>query len=118
MDKHRQIVLYKNYFKDFYTELDENIREKIDYVLFLITVTARVPKKFLDHISGTDGLFEIRVEYQGNIYRIFSCFDEGRVVILFNCFQKKSQKTPSNELNKAMKIMNEYFKEKPTKNKN
>jgi len=62
-------------------------------------------------------LFEIRIEYQGNIYRIFSCFDEGRVVILFNGFQKKSQKTPSNELNKALKIMNEYFKEKPIKNK-
>jgi phage-related protein len=52
------------------------------------------------------------VEFQGNIYRIFCCFDDVHLVVLFNGFQKKSQKTPSNELDKAVKIMNEYFNEK------
>ncbi|MCM0060156.1 MAG: type II toxin-antitoxin system RelE/ParE family toxin [Algoriphagus sp.] len=63
-------------------------------------------------MEGTDGLYEIRVEFQGNIYLIFCCFDEGQVVILFNEFQKKTQKTPSGELEKAVKIRNEYFEEK------
>ncbi len=60
----------------------------------------------------TDGLYEIRIEYQGNIFRIFSCFDEGKLVVLFNGFQKKSQKTPQGEIEKAIKIKTEYFAEK------
>jgi phage-related protein len=81
-------------------------------VLFVVTVAKRIPQKFFQHVEGTNGLCEIRVEFQGNIYRVFCCFDEGQVVILFNGFQKKSQKTPSGELAKAVRIMNEYFDEK------
>ena len=81
-------------------------------MLFVVTVANRIPQKFFQHLEGTNGLYEIRVEFQGNIYRIFCCFDEGQVVILFNGFQKKTQKTPSGELEKAVKIMNEYFDEK------
>ena len=88
------------------------MKEKIDHVLFVVTVANRIPQKFFQHLEGTNGLYEIRVEFQGNIYRIFCCFDEGQVVILFNGFQKKSQRTPSGELEKAVKIMNEYFDEK------
>ncbi|MCE2776134.1 MAG: type II toxin-antitoxin system RelE/ParE family toxin [Algoriphagus sp.] len=88
------------------------MKEKIDHVLFVVTVANRIPHKFFQHLEGTNGLYEIRVEFQGNIYRIFCCFDEGQVVILFNGFQKKTQKAPSGELEKAVKIMNEYFDEK------
>ncbi len=85
------------------------MKNKIDDVLFLITVIERVPKKFLKHIEGTDGLYEVRVELGSNIYRIFCCFDEGRLVLLFNGFQKKTQKTPKAEIDKAEKLKNEYF---------
>lgn len=60
-------------------------------------------------MSGYDGLFEIRIEYESNIYRIFCCFDEGQLVVLFNGFQKKTQKTPIGEIEKAMKLKKEYF---------
>ena len=63
-------------------------------------------------MEGTDGLFEIRVEFESNIYRILCCFDEGKLVVLFNGFQKKTQKTPSNEIDKAHKIKREYFESK------
>ena len=66
-------------------------------------------EKFLKHLSGTEGLYEIRIEVKSNIYRIFCCFDKGKLVILFNGFQKKSQKTPKAELEKALKLMAEYF---------
>jgi phage-related protein len=46
-----------------------------------------------------------------NIYRIFSFFDKGNLVVLGNAFQKKSQKTPKQELEKAIKIMEEYQNE-------
>ncbi len=112
MDRHRQIIYFKHYFLDFFDQQTEKVKEKIDHVLFVVTVADRIPQKFFQHLEGTNGLYEIRVEFQGNIYRIFCCFDEGQVVVLFNGFQKKSQKTPSGEIDKAVKIMNEYFDEK------
>ncbi len=112
MEHIRQIIYYKKYFLDFFEKQTAGIKEKINYVLFVITVAERIPKKFFQHLEGTDGLYEIRVEFQGNIYRIFCCFDEGQLVVLFNGFQKKSQKTPVSEIERALKIMAEYFDEK------
>ena len=112
MERYRQIIYFKDYFFDYFEQQTEKVKEKIDHVLFVVTVANRIPQKFFQHLEGTNGLYEIRVEFQGNSYRIFCCFDEGQVVILFNGFQKKSQKTPSGELAKAVRIMNEYFDEK------
>ena len=100
---------YKNHFIDFYQQQDVKVKEKIKYVLELIKQVEKVPKKFIKHLAGTSGLYEIRIEYQSNIYRIFSCFDKGKLVILFNGFQKKTQKTPKNELEKALSLMEEYL---------
>ena len=112
MEKFREIHFYKNYFEDFFEKQTEKVKGKIDEVLFFITVIERVPRKFLKHIEGTIGLYEARVELVGNIYRIFCCFDEGRIVVLFNGFQKKTQKTPKAEIEKAEKLKTEYFNEK------
>ena len=111
MEMIREIVFYKNHYDDFFESLTEKVKDKIDEVLFMITILERVPTKFFKSIEGVKGLFEIRVEYESNIYRIFCCFDKGNLVVLFNGFQKKTQKTPTNELNKAEKIMEEYFNE-------
>lgn len=81
----------------------------------LITIVERIPKKFFDKIDGVKGLFEIRIEYESNIYRVFCCFDKGNLVVLFNGFQKKTQKTPKKELEKAERIMKEYFEEQKDK---
>lgn len=108
----RKIIFHKNHFISFYLEQDEKVKQKIQYVLELIKQVERIPEKFLKHLSGTNGLYEIRIEYQSNIYRIFCCFDDGKLVVLFNGFQKKSQKTPKNEIEKATELMNDYFKEK------
>ncbi|CAM3517424.1 type II toxin-antitoxin system RelE/ParE family toxin [Aquirufa ecclesiirivi] len=115
METVRQIIFYKDYFLDFFNDQTEKVKEKIDYVLYVITVTERVPNKFFEHLEGTDGLYEVRVEFQSNIFRIFCCFDEGKVVVLFNGFQKKSQKTPQGEIDRALKIKAEYVEEKNQK---
>lgn len=112
MERIRQIIYYRKYFLDFFEQQTTRIKEKIDHVLFVVTVAERIPKKFFQHLEGTEGLYKIRVEFQGNIYRIFCCFDEGQVIVLFNGFQKKSQKTPPGEIERALKIMTEYFEEK------
>ena len=69
----------------------------------------KVSEKFLKHIEGTDGLFEIRIEVGSNIYRVFCCFDKGNLVVLFNAFQKKTQKTPKKEIELAEQLKAEYF---------
>jgi phage-related protein len=108
----RKIIFYENHFIEFYQNLNDKVKSKIQYVFELIKQVERVPEKFLKHLEGTEGLFEVRVEYQSNIYRIFCCFDEGRLVVLFNGFQKKTQKTAKNEIEKAERLMKEYFQSK------
>jgi phage-related protein len=112
MDRKRELIYFKNYYWDFYNAQKEKVKDKIDYVLFLITVADRIPKKFFDQITGYEGLFEIRIEFESNIFRIFCCIDEGNLVILFNGFQKKTQKTPKKEIERAERIKEEYFEYK------
>ena len=108
----REIIFYDNHFIEFFQKHDGKVKEKIKYVLELIKQVEKVPEKFLKHLSGTNGLYEIRIEYQSNIYRIFCCFDKGKLVVLFNGFQKKTKKTPKIELDKELILMNEYFQHK------
>ena len=105
----RRITVYKDYFKDFKRTLPVGTLRKIYQVFLFIMTLEIIPTTYLKSITGVTGLFEIRVEDDGNIYRIFCCFDEGNLVVLFNGFQKKSQKTPQNEIEKAKRLMKEYF---------
>ena len=73
----------------------------------LLETQDRIPVKFMRLID--EGLYELRIEYQSNIYRIFFCFDGGRIVILFKVFQKKSEKTPKKEIEKAKILRKEYY---------
>ena len=74
-----------------------------------------IPISLMKSIKEVKGLYEIRIEYNSNIYRIFCCFDKGELVVLLNGFQKKSQKTPSSEIERAKKLMAEYFDTKNNK---
>ena len=112
MNQQRKLIFFRTYFRDFIDSLPKKVQEKIGAVLYTVTVAPRIPIKLFQHISGTTGLYEIRVEFESNIYRIFCCFDRGNLVVLFNGFQKKSQKTPKSEIDKALKIKEEYFKTK------
>lgn len=105
----RNIVTYGKYFIDFYSALDKNVQGKIDYVFELVKTSDFIPKRFFQHLESTDGLFEIRVEFESIIYRIICFFDEGNLVVLVNSFQKKSQKTPKSELDLAKKLKKQYF---------
>ena len=89
MDKVRYIKLFKNYYKDFYVEQTQTVRDKINYVLRLVETQWVIPKKFFRLLEGTDGIYEIRIEIESNIYRIFCCLDEGSVVVLFHGILKK-----------------------------
>ena len=111
----RNIFYYKRYYLDFFQSLDNEVKKKFNWTLRLITTIERVPTKFFKHIEGSTGLYEVKVEFGGNIYRVFSFFDQGRLVILINGFQKKSQQTPKKEIDRAEKLKKEYFDEKESK---
>ena len=90
----REIIFFKRYFLEFFEEQTEKVKEKIDYILDFISTVERVPEKHLKHLEGTKGLYEIRVQQGNNIFRIFCCFDAGKLIVLFNGFNKKTDKTP------------------------
>ena len=107
MNSERRILVYKDYFLTFYRALEAGAQKKIDYVLDVLKMQDRVSEKFVKYIK--EGIYEIRASYNGNIYRAFFIFDEGNIVMLFNDFQKKSQKTPSMEIDKALELKKEYY---------
>ena len=110
--KVRTIIFYKDYFSAFFIKQREKVKDKIIWTLGLIEEVQKVPETYLKHIEGTKGLFEIRVQHGSDIFRIFCFFDQGNLVILANGFQKKTQRTPKEEIVKALKIMEEYKDEK------
>ena len=71
-----------------------------------------MPEKYLKHLAGTAGLYEVRVEVGSDTYRVLCFFDKGQLIILVNGFQKKTQKTPINEIELAEKLKKQYFNEK------
>ncbi len=105
----RTISVYKNHFWDFYFKQPKKVQDRIDWTIGLIRGLKIIPKKYFDHLTGTDGIWEIRTQVGNNIYRVFCCFDKGDLVILLSGFQKKTQKTPKNEIKRAQRLKKEYF---------
>ena len=110
--KHRTVVFFKNYFESFFVRQRQKVKDKIIWTFDLIEELQYVPETYLKHLEGTDGLFEIRVQQGSDIFRIFCFFDRGRLIVITNGFQKKTQKTPKQEIEKALKIKEEYYAEK------
>lgn len=112
----RKVIVFEDHFIEFRKTIDKEALKKLYQVLTLIMRVEIVPSKYMKAIIGRKGLFEIRVEFESNIYRVFCCFDEENLVILLNGFQKKTQKTPAGQLDKAEALMKKYFELKQAKN--
>ena len=106
--KIRVVTFYKDYFTEFFIKQREKVQDKIIWTLDLIEQLEKVPETYLKHIENTEGLYEIRVKQGSDIFRIFCFFDKGKLIVLANGFQKKTQKTPRKEIDKALKIKEEY----------
>ena len=106
----REVKAFGNYYKEFYDSLDAGAQEKVLYGMLLLKTQERLSKKYVKFIR--DGLFELRILWEGNTYRIFFCFDEGNIVVVFNCFKKKTQKTPMSEIKKALQLKEAYYEQK------
>jgi phage-related protein len=109
---YRTVISYKSYFDEFLEKQNLKVKSKIAWTLKLIEEIQQVPESYLKHIEETDGLYEVRVQLGSDIFRVFSFFDEGNLIVLANGFQKKTQKTPKKEIVKALKIKKEYYENK------
>ena len=92
MEIERKIRTYGGYFEVFMETLTEKEQDKVQYGLLLLKTQERLSAKFVKIVR--EGIFELRTEYNGNIYRVFFIFDDGNIVVLFNGFQKKHRKLP------------------------
>ena len=110
--KVREVIAYENHFEEFLLEQPIKVQDKIFKIIEAIETLERVPSNYLKSMEGTNGLFEARIQLASNIWRVFCFFDEGKLVILLNGFQKKTQKTPKNQLEKALRLMKKYYEEK------
>lgn len=111
-EKYRRITFFKSYFQEFFNEQNKKVKAKIVWTFDLIEDLPRVPEIYLKHIENTAGLYEIRVQVGSDIFRIFCFFDQGKLVVIANGFQKNTQKTPKKEIEHALKIKAEYENEK------
>ncbi|MBO7565932.1 MAG: type II toxin-antitoxin system RelE/ParE family toxin [Bacteroidales bacterium] len=106
----RKIIAYKNYYSDFMSKLAEQERKKIQRALLLFETEDKIPYHYIKYIR--DGVYEFRVTHINNEFRLFFIYDGDTIVVLFNCFKKKTQKTPKSEIDKAVKLKEEYYESK------
>jgi phage-related protein len=109
----REIIFFETDFGDkpveeFLAGLDAAVRAKVVRTLELLRTQQIMPTKFWKKLSGSD-LWEVRVEYAGNIYRVLAAFAKNNRVILVHAFQKKSQKTPRRDMEIALQRQKRYF---------
>ena len=109
MEKIREIIAFKNHFEEFLKSQPVKVQNNIFKIIEAIETLERIPTTYLKLISGTNGLYEARIQLGSDIWRVFCFFDKGRLVILLNGYQKKTEKTPKNEIDKAINLMNEYY---------
>lgn len=112
MKRKRELYFYKDYFERFYESQTDRVKKKILWTLRVISELEQIPETYLKHIKNASGLHEIRVQVGNNIFRIFCFFDHDNLVVIGHGFQKKTQKTPKQQIEKAEQIKKEYYENK------
>ncbi len=106
----RRIIAYKNYYQEFMATLSQQEREKIRRALLLFETEERIPRHYISYIR--DGVYEFRVTYGNKEFRLFFIYDGDTIVVLFNCYTKKTKKAPKREIDKAIRLKEEYRNER------
>lgn len=112
MTKRRYLFFYKDYFDKFYVQQTNKVQKKILWTLRIIEELNEIPKIYFKHLKNTSGIYEIRVRSGNNIFRIFCFFDTDKLIVIGHGFQKKSQKTPQNQIKRAEQIKLDYHANK------
>lgn len=110
--KVREVVEFENHFSEFLKKQPVKVQNKIFKIIEAIETLERVPSNYLKMLVGSNGLYEARIQLGSDIWRVFCFFDNGKLVILLNGITKKTQKTPKNEIEKALQLMQKYYETK------
>lgn len=108
-EKVREVVEFESHFSDFLKKQPQKVQNKIYKIIEAIETLERVPANYLKALTGTNGLYEARIQLGSDIWRVFCFFDKGKLVVLLNGFTKKTQRTPKNEIEKALQLMQKYY---------
>jgi phage-related protein len=111
----RTVIFYKTPegkcpIKEFLDSLDGKVAQKIVWVLNLLEDLDSITSLYFKKLTGTNDIWECRIKYSSNIYRIFCFMFKSSNVVLTHGFIKKTQKTPKNEIEKAEKYKNDFIK--------
>lgn len=112
MYRKRELYFFREYFQEFYGRQNDKVKKKILWTLKLMEELDNIPEKYLKFIKNSSGIYEIRVQVANNIFRIFCFFDVDNLVVIGHGFQKKTQKTPKQQIAKAEQIKTEYYDSK------
>ena len=112
MNTGRELFFFSDYFETFYDGQSDKVKRKILWTLKVIRELEQIPETYLKHIKNSSGLYEIRVQVGNNIFRIFCFFDVDNLVVVGHGFQKKTRKTPKQQIEKAERIKTEYYESK------
>lgn len=104
----REFYFIENHFREFFDALNVEVQDKVIWTLKMLQALDRIPENYLKHLSGTKGLYEIRVQYASRSFRIF-CFFDNKILVIGHGFEKKTQKTPRQEIRRAEKLKKEYY---------
>ena len=112
MTKKRDLYFFKDYFEKFHEKQSLKVKKKILWTLKIIEELDQIPEIYLKHLKNTSGLYEIRIQVGSNIFRIFCFFDIDNIIVIGHGYQKKSQKTPKQQIERAEQIKREYYDSK------
>jgi phage-related protein len=112
MSKKRELFFFDDYFEQFYNKQTDKVKKKILWTFRVIKELDKIPETYLKHLKNTTGLYEIRVQVGSNIFRIFCFCDIDNLIVIGHGFQKKTQKTPKQQIEKAEQIKKLYYESK------
>lgn len=96
--------------EEFLNSLTGQQAQKVTWVLRLIEELDKVPGQYFKQLVNSDDIWEVRVQYGGNIFRLLGFFDGKELLVLTGGFAKKTQKTPQQEIVTAQQRKRDYFK--------
>lgn len=100
----------KCFVQEFLDSLDDDTAKKITFVLKIIRELPVIPKTYFKNLTGIKDIYECRIIFKSNIYRLLCFFDKDNTIVISHGFIKKTNKTPKIEIEKAIQYKNNYFR--------
>lgn len=95
--------------KDHLDSLTDAQATKVAWVLKLIRELDQIPTRYFKKLVNTDGIWEARIDFGKDTFRLLGFLRGKQLIMLTNSFQKKSQKIPLKEIRLAEKRKKEYL---------